>query len=109
MKINQFNNYNLIVSNDNVNCSIVLCSNKIYNNKKRYYKNIRNIIFRNNNLQTINKLEIQFTDSNDNKLNINYLDNNINNKTNINYIRHPKNDLWQTFIVLKIGTIESFI
>jgi hypothetical protein len=102
-KVAQFNNHNLITSNDNVNYFIPLCSNKIINNKKQYNKNIRNIIFKNS------KLEIKFTDYNDNQLNINNLDKNINNKTSKNYIRHPSNDLWQTHIVLKIGTIESFI
>jgi hypothetical protein len=76
------------------------------NNKKRYYKNIRNIIFKNSNLPIINKLEINFTDYNDNKLNINNLDKNINIKTNKNYIRHPNNDLWQTHIVLKVGIVS---
>lgn len=108
-KIAQFNNHNLITTNDNINYFIPLCSNKIKNNKKQYKKNIRNIIFKNSNLQIINKLEIKFTDYNDNQLNINYLDKNINNKTNNNYIRHPKNDLWQSNILLKLGTFQSFI
>ena len=106
LKISQFNNHNLITSNNNINYLIPLCSNKIMNNKKRYYKNIRNIIFKNSNLPIINKLEINFTDYNDNKLNINNLDKNINIKTNKNYIRHPNNDLWQTHIVFKIGIVS---
>jgi len=109
LKITQFNNHNLLTSNDNLTYFIPLCSNKILNNKKRYNNNIRNIIFKNTNLPIINKLEIKFTDYNDNQLNINNLDNNINIKTNNNYIRNPKNDLWQTHIVIKIGTIEHFI
>jgi vesicle coat complex subunit len=111
LKITQFNNHNLLISNDNLTYFIPLCSNKIINNKKRYNKNIRNIIFKNTNLPIINKLEIKFTDYNDNKLNINNLDYNINNNIRDpnNYIRHPKNDLWQSHIVLKIGTIEPFV
>jgi hypothetical protein len=108
-KMTQFNNHNLITSNDNLTYLIPLCSNKIINNKKRYNKNIRSIIFKNTNLPIINKLEIKFTDYNDNQLNINNLDKNINTKTSKKYIRHPKNDLWQSHIVLKVGTIESFI
>ena len=109
LKISQFNNHNLITSNDNINYLIPLCSNKILNNKKRYNKNIRNIIFQNSNLPIINKLEIKFTDYNDNKISIHNLDKNINIKTSKTYIRHPKNDTWQSHIVLKVGTIESFI
>jgi hypothetical protein len=105
-KISQFNNHNLITTNDNINYLIPLCSNKIINNKKKYYKNIRSIIFKNANLPIINKLEINFTDYNDNKLNINNLDKNINIKTNKNYIRNPNNDLWQTHIILKVGAIS---
>lgn len=106
LKISQFNNHNLMTSNNNINYLIPLCSNKIKNNKKKYNKNIRSIIFKNSNLPIINKLEINFTDYNDNKLNINNLDKNINIKTNNNYIRHPKNDLWQTHIMLKVGTVS---
>lgn len=109
LKIFQFNNHNLITSNDNINLLIPLSSNKIENNKKRYNKNIRNIIFKNSNLPIINKLEIKFTDYNDNQLIINNLDKNINNKISKTYIRHPNNDLWQSHIILKVGTIESFI
>jgi hypothetical protein len=108
-KMTQFNNHNLITSNDNLTYFIPLCSNKIISNKKCYNKNIRSIIFKNTNLPIINKLEIKFTDYNDNQLNINNLDKNINTKTSKKYIRHPKNDLWQSHIVLKVGTIESFI
>ena len=106
LKIFQFNNHNLISSNNNINYLIPLCSNKIQNNKKKYYKNIRSIIFKNANLPIINKLEINFTDYNDNKLNINNLDKNINIKTNKSYIRHPNNDIWQTHIILKVGTVS---
>ena len=106
LKIFQFNNHNLISSNNNINYLIPLCSNKIQNNKKKYYKNIRSIIFKNANLPIINKLEINFTDYNDNKLNINNLDKNINIKTNKSYIRHPNNDIWQTQIILKVGTVS---
>ena len=106
LKISQFNNHNLITSNDNINYLIPLCSNIIQNNKKKYYKNIRSIIFKNANLPIINKLEINFTDYNDNKLNINNLDKNINIKTNKNYIRNPNNDSWQTHIILKVGAIS---
>lgn len=109
LKISQFNNHNLISSNDNINYLIPLCSNKIKNNNKKYNKNIRNIIFKNSNLPIINKLEIKFSDYNDKQLSIHNLDKNINIKTNKSYIRHPNNDIWQTHIVLKIGTIEYFI
>jgi hypothetical protein len=106
LKISQFNNHNLITSNDNINYLIPLCSNKIINNKKIYNKNIRNIIFKNANLPIINKLEIKFTDYDDNQLSINNLDKNINTKTSKSYIRHPSNDAWQTHVVLKLGTVS---
>jgi hypothetical protein len=109
LKISQFDNHNLITSNDNINYLTPLCSNKIINNKKMYNKNIRSIIFKNANLPIINKLEIKFTDYNDNQLSIHNLDKNTNAKTSKSYIRHPSNDAWQTHVVLKVGTIESFI
>jgi hypothetical protein len=109
LKISQFDNHNLITSNDNVNYLTPLCSNKIINNKKIYNKNIRSIIFKNANLPIINKLEIKFTDYNDKQLSIHNLDKNTNAKTSKSYIRHPSNDAWQTHVVLKVGTIESFI
>jgi len=105
LKISQFDNHNLISSNDNINYLIPLCSNKIINNKKIYNKNIRSIIFKNTNLPIINKLEIKFTDYNDNQLSIHNLDKNINTKTSKSYIRHPNNDIWQTHIVLKVGKV----
>jgi hypothetical protein len=106
LKISQFDNHNLISSNDNINYLIPLCSNKIINNKKIYNRNIRSIIFKNSFLPIINKLEIKFTDYNDNKLSINNLDKNTNIKTSKSYIRHPKNNIWQTHIVLKVGIIS---
>jgi hypothetical protein len=106
LKISQFDNHNLISSNDNINYLIPLCSNKIINNKKIYNKNIRSIIFKNSYLPIINKLEIKFTDYNDNKLSINNLDKNINIKTSKSYVRHPNNDIWQTHIVLKVGIVS---
>lgn len=109
MKIKQFNNHNLIISNDNINYLISLQSNSFINNKKKFNKINRSIIFKNSNLPIINKLDIEFTDSNDKKIIFNFIDNNVTNKTNINYIRHPKNDLWQSHIVLKVGIIETFI
>jgi hypothetical protein len=109
MKIKQFNNYNLLISNDKINYLISLQSNKIINNKKRFNKINKNNIFKNSNLFIINKLDIEFSDYDDKELKINFIDYNITNKTNINYIRHPKNDLWQSHIVFKIGTIEAYI
>lgn len=121
LNIKEFNDYNTYSTSDLRMCAPLYPR---YVTKKFINYKIKKglILFKNSDLRKISRLEISFTDDNNQIIKIPLLDNKVLRKNcycNENctedyscscyYLRHPYNPMWQVQLIIKLGVVEPFI